>query len=374
MEKSNLCFYVHEYFIFIVYNHFEVTLMYNDVKRIIKQYHDNQGLYQSLKDDIEDIFVRIIEKNHFRISNMSIRIKKEEALLKKITYKNKYRDIHEITDVVACRIITLFENDVDRICECVKENFDIVEYNDKRKKSYEDRIDFGYNSLHLLIKFNEERCQFIEYSQYKDIIFELQIRTTLQHSWAEIEHGLGYKSQYEIPKDIRRRLTRLSASLELLDEEFVEIAREVEEYNKGIIHIEKVLKTDINANSLAQYVNTSPRINNILEKLHTEFQFRFERDSELISQSRLIQRLHYMGYTYINELDDFVEEHIKEIEWVARERIENMSDKHVLNIYSVLTWISLVMLANESASDPENIFTKESIERLIQLKSQVQKI
>lgn len=345
--------------------------MYNATKKIIKQYHDNQTIYRSLKEDIEDILIRIIETNHFRISNMAIRIKSEEALMKKITYKNRYKDINEITDVVACRIITLFENDVDRIYECVKDNFEIVEYNDKRKKNYEDRIDFGYNSLHLLVKFNNERCQFIEYANYKDIVFELQIRTTLQHSWAEIEHGLGYKSQYEIPKDIRRRLTRLSASLELLDEEFVKIAKEVDEYNKGIVHIEKVLKTDINYNSLVQYVNTSPRINNILEKLHSEFQFKFERDSELISQSRLIQRLHYMGYTYINELDDFVENHKKEIEWLARERVENFKEDHVFNIYNILVWVSLVMLAKEGANDPEDIIPKESIERLYRLKEKV---
>lgn len=342
--------------------------MHNSAKRIIKQYHDNQQLYRSLKDDIEDIFSRIIESNHFRISNVAIRIKSEDALMKKITYKNKYHDIKEITDVIACRIITLFEDDVDRIYECVKDNFEIVEYNDKRKKNYDDRIDFGYNSLHLLIKFNNERCQFIEYADYKDLVFELQIRTTLQHSWAEIEHGLGYKSQYEIPKDIRRRLTRLSASLELLDEEFVKIAKEVDEYNKGIVHIEKVLKTDINVNSLVQYVNTSPRINGILERLHTEFQFQFERDSELISQSRLIQRFHYMGYSYINELDDFVENHLKEIEWLSRERVENNRENHVINIYNVLIWISLVMLANEGANDPEDIFTKESIQHFIDIK------
>ena len=347
--------------------------MHNAAKRIIKQYHDNQDLYRSLKDDIDDIFKRIINTNHFRISNMAIRIKKEDALIKKITYKNRYQDIKEITDVVACRIITLFENDVDRIYECVKENFEIVEYNDKRKKNYDDRIDFGYNSLHLLIKFNDERCQFIEYADYKDIVFELQIRTTLQHSWAEIEHGLGFKSQYEIPKDIRRRLTRLSASLELLDEEFVQIAREVDEYNKGIIHIEKVLRTDINYNSLVQYVNTSPRINSILEKLHTEFQFQFERDSELISQSRIIQRFHYMGYTYINELDDFVENHTKEIEWLSRERIENHNENKKVNIYNVLIWLSLVMLASEGYSDPEDIFSKESIEHLYHLKDTVMK-
>ena len=108
--------------------------MYNATKKIIKQYHDNQTIYRSLKEDIEDILIRIIETNHFRISNMAIRIKSEEALMKKITYKNRYKDINEITDVVACRIITLFENDVDRIYECVKDNFEIVEYNDKRKK------------------------------------------------------------------------------------------------------------------------------------------------------------------------------------------------------------------------------------------------
>ena len=334
---------------------------------IIKQYYDNQELYRSLKDDIEDIMERIIESNHFRISNLSVRIKSEEALLKKITYKN-YQDISEVTDVVACRIITLFEDDVDRICQCIEKNFEIVEYRDKRKKTF-DYIDFGYNSLHLLIKFNDERCQFIEYAQYKNFVFELQIRTVLQHSWAEIEHGLGYKSQYEIPKDIRRRLTRLSASLELLDEEFVEIAKAVDEYNHGINHIEKILRTDINVNSLIQYMNTSPRINDILDKLYNEYHFQFERDSELISQSRLIQRFHYMGYRYIHELDNFVEKYITEIEWISRNRIERFNDDNKMNIYIVFIWISLVMLSIEGSHDPENIFPEDVIKELYHLRN-----
>jgi len=114
-------------------------------------------------------------------------------------------------------------------------------------------------------------------------------------------------------------------------------------------------------------------INNILEKLHTEFQFQFERDPELISQSRIIQRFHYMGYTYINELDDFVENHTKEIEWLSRERIENHNENKKVNIYNVLIWLSLVMLASEGYSDPEDIFSKESIEHLYHLKDTVMK-
>ena len=62
--------------------------MHNSAKKIIKQYHDNQDVYRSLKHDIEDIFTRIIDTHHFRISNMAIRIKSEGALMKKITYKN----------------------------------------------------------------------------------------------------------------------------------------------------------------------------------------------------------------------------------------------------------------------------------------------
>lgn len=346
--------------------------MQDYVDKIIRQYHDNQDIYYSLKRDIEDIFERIIETNHFRISNLAIRIKNENALMKKITYKNRYQDINEITDVVACRIITLFENDVDAIYECVKENFDIIEYNDKRKKNYEDRIDFGYNSLHLLIKFTDARCSLIEYADYKDIVFELQIRTTLQHSWAEIEHGLGYKSQYEIPKDIRRRLTRLSASLELLDEEFVYIDKAVKEYNKGIVHIEKVLKTDINVNSLVQYMNTSPHIHHVLNEINNKFNLKLEKDSELISQSRLIQRFHYMGYSYIHELDDFLDNHLSDVLWLTHERIAATKNKKTFNIYQLLVSISLIMLANEGVSDPEDIFSKESIERLKGLEQNLQ--
>ena len=47
--------------------------MHNSAKKIIKQFHDNQEIYRSLKHDIDDIFTRIIDTNHFRISNMAIR-------------------------------------------------------------------------------------------------------------------------------------------------------------------------------------------------------------------------------------------------------------------------------------------------------------
>ncbi len=330
--------------------------------KIIRQYHDNSDLYRNLTHDINDILKRIVDKNNFKISNMAIRIKSEDGLRKKIELKNKYQDILDVTDVVACRVILLFANDVDRFYDCIAENFDVVEFNDKRKKNYDDRIDFGYNSLHLLIKFTDERCCMIEYSDYKDLVFELQIRTVLQHSWAEIEHGLGYKSQYEIPKDIRRRLTRLSATLELVDEEFVDIARDLDEYNKGLVHTEKVYKTDININSLIQYLHSSEELADIVHTAVKDYGLHLEEETNIMTQSKLIHRMHYMGFTYINELDDFVKKNIRVIRWLSHHQLMQYEKGETFNVYFVLVWVSIVMLMNEGIRDPENIFNDETLE------------
>jgi putative GTP pyrophosphokinase len=56
------------------------------------------------------------------------------------------------------------------------------------------------------------------------------VRTIPQHAWAEIEHDLGYKSAASVPAAIRRRFSRLASLLELADEEFLAIRRQLEDY------------------------------------------------------------------------------------------------------------------------------------------------
>lgn len=355
--------FVHVLVINTSYTIIRVIIMEVKTNDIIRQYYDNKELYEELKGDLEDILTSILKRNSFKISNMSIRIKREDTLKRKIIYKNKYKDIKQITDIVAARIIVLFENDIDRLYECIKSNFDVVEYNDKRKKNYDDRIDFGYNSLHLLLKFTDTRCQLVEYSKYKDIVFELQIRTIVQHSWAEIEHGLGYKSQYEIPKDIRRRLTRISATLELLDEEFVAIKKELEDYNNGIEHIEKVMKTDINVHSLIQYRHNSKELNHIFDYIVNKYQLKVYEDQRLISELRLVKRFHVLGYSTIQELNQFILEYQEDIKSIADSLLEYLAIDSI-NYYNIYVWISLVLLAKDGLNDPENVLENELIKRI----------
>jgi hypothetical protein len=63
---------------------------------------------------------------------------------------------------------------------------------------------------------------------------EIQIRTLLEHTWAEIEHDLGYKSTEAVPHPVRRRFSRLAGLLELADSEFVEIRRTMVEYARDL--------------------------------------------------------------------------------------------------------------------------------------------
>ena len=101
---------------------------------ILSDYRDNLEIYQGLKDDIEDIINRILKQNQIKISNLAIRIKSEKSLTKKIQFKNKYHHASDITDLVACRIITLFEDDVEKLKHLISQNFEVVEIVDKRKK------------------------------------------------------------------------------------------------------------------------------------------------------------------------------------------------------------------------------------------------
>lgn len=61
-----------------------------------------------------------------------------------------------------------------------------------------------------------------------------QVRSILQHAWAEIEHDLGYKSGAPIPAPIRRRFSRLAGLLEIGDSEFAHIRDDLATYAEQV--------------------------------------------------------------------------------------------------------------------------------------------
>ena len=85
---------------------------------------------------------------------------------------------------------------------------------------------FGYQSEHYLVRLSNKRTALPEYNPHLGLVAEVQVRTILQHAWAEIEHDIQYKSSITIPNTIRRRFMALAGVLEIADREFQAIQDE----------------------------------------------------------------------------------------------------------------------------------------------------
>ena len=59
------------------------------------------------------------------------------------------------------------------------------------------------------------------YAALRNRWFEIQVRSVLEHAWAEIEHEVLYKSGIKYPPVIKRRFARIAGAIEMIEDEFV---------------------------------------------------------------------------------------------------------------------------------------------------------
>ena len=81
--------------------------------------------------------------------------------------------------------------------------------------------------------------------------------------------------------------------------------------------------------------------------------------------------MHYMGYTYINELDEFVHKNMHSIQWVFHQHLSTFNVGDVSNPLYLLVWISMIMLVEQGINDPEEIFNREVVDKVRDLATKV---
>ena len=202
---------------------------------VLTQYDQQRKKYERFAREVEHQLRCILEEEGIVCNAITSRVKERDSLTQKIDVKSdKYKSLSEVTDIAGIRIITYYDSDVERAAKIVEREFCVDKENSINNREALGPEKFGYCSVHYVVSMNEDRLKLPETRGYAGIKCEIQIRTVLQHAWAEIEHDLGYKSEIDIPKDIRRSFSRLAGLLEVADKEFQEIRDFLETYREKV--------------------------------------------------------------------------------------------------------------------------------------------
>ena len=130
----------------------------------------------------------------------------------------------QITDLLGVRVITYVRDDVDAVADVLAEQ--VLVHDDRDwglQTANEGR--FGYASRHLMIGLDPAREDHPDFAHLRGHPAQVQVRTVLQHAWAEFEHDIRYKGTVpaEHVGEFDRRFTLAAGLLELADREFSEI-------------------------------------------------------------------------------------------------------------------------------------------------------
>jgi ppGpp synthetase/RelA/SpoT-type nucleotidyltranferase len=129
--------------------------------------------------------------------------------------------LDDLDDILGVRVITYIEPDVANVVTALAGQFRVLETTDKKAQQVNKGV-LGYAAHHLILEVGPDNtpggCAGCIGQR-----FEVQVKTVLQHAWAEFEHDIRYKAVGAIPPAIDRAFTLASGLIELADNEFVKI-------------------------------------------------------------------------------------------------------------------------------------------------------
>ena len=129
--------------------------------------------------------------------------------------------LRAITDQIGIRVITYVHSDVAAVAELLRDQVVVKDDRDMGQETASEGR-FGYASRHLLIELDAARASQPALVAMRGRTAQVQVRTVLQHAWAEFEHDIRYKGTVpdEHVRDLDRRFTLAAGLLELADQEF----------------------------------------------------------------------------------------------------------------------------------------------------------
>jgi putative GTP pyrophosphokinase len=260
-----------------------------NVNEAVQAYQDQRPTYERFALKLRRLLEELLEDYAFG-ETIEYRTKEVDHFREKVTRVGKnYTDpLTEITDLCGLRIILRRRSDVQRVVSLIRGQFDIDEAHSSYKEDELNVDQFGYSSVHLVVQLKGNRVLLPEWSRFENLKAEIQVRTILQHAWAQIAHDFDYKTEADVPRELRRRLFRVSAQIETADLELEHFTKEVDELLKTykLEVSEGNAAIELNVDSLRVYIQNAPEVRRWNDSLQDAEGFRLIDPGELSRTTR----------------------------------------------------------------------------------------
>ena len=173
------------------------------------RYETARPQLRSLVDSVEKQLEDGIVRRGIRSALVEGRVKTTSSFLKKAMRKSYDSPWTDIRDKAGVRVTTTSHGDVSVVETVVREEFEILHYEDKRQALQANQFDYLASHFEVIVpdtnlNESERTC-------------EIQVRTGAESAWAAVAHDLLYKGPTEPGAALKRSLYRLVALVELFD-------------------------------------------------------------------------------------------------------------------------------------------------------------
>ena len=264
---------------------------------ILEEYRQQRPVFEKMQETVPAQVRSVFEEAGIIVASIESRIKEEKSLAGKLELKGaKYASLADITDIFGMRIITFYIDDVDKVASVVERLFEVDWDNSVDKRKLHEVDSFGYMSLHYICRHPDFPFR-----------FEVQMRTILQHAWANMNHDTGYKSGVEVPIEYMRNMNRLAGMLELADEQFSRIRNEITDYRRqvqSLVASGRLEEVPLDGDSLRSYLKLGP-----FDALNRRIASVNQAEIQDVSLMPYLELFKLLGFKTLGDLANFIRDY-----------------------------------------------------------------
>ena len=201
----------------------------NDFSSFEQYLQSNQAVFQAWGKFVSAEILKQLEEKISPTSLISFlkidakpRVKDISSALAKVYRKNYQNPEMEMTDLVGVRFVVLLAEDIDKVCQVIESvDFWVA----KVAKDFSGEIQakpevFDYQSKHYEIRPKTNLTLEDDLCIPQELCCEVQVRSLLQHAYAELVHDNIYKPDGIVPPQAKREVAKSMALMETTDDLF----------------------------------------------------------------------------------------------------------------------------------------------------------